>query len=33
MTRPFKYDLNQIPYDYTVDMTSRLEVFNLIDSA
>ena len=32
-TRPFRYDLNQIPYDYTVDMTSRLEVFNLIDSA
>ena len=22
-TRPFKYDLNQIPYDYTVEMTNR----------
>ena len=23
-TRPFRYDLNQIPYDYTVKATSRL---------
>ena len=22
-TRPFRYDLKQIPYDYTVDLTSR----------
>ena len=22
-TRPFRYDLNQIPYDYTVDVTNR----------
>ena len=22
-TRPFKYDLNQIPYDYTVEMRNR----------
>ena len=22
-TRPFMYDLNQIPYDYTVEMTNR----------
>ena len=22
-TRPFKYDLNQIPYDYTVELTYR----------
>ena len=22
-TRPFKYDLNQIPYDYTVEVTNR----------
>ena len=22
-TRPFRYDLNQIPYDYTVEMTNR----------
>ena len=27
-TRPFRYDLNQIPYDYTVEVTKRL---NLID--
>ena len=26
--RPFRYDLNQIPYDYTVEVTKRL---NLID--
>ena len=24
-TRPFRYDLNQIPYDYTVEMTNRLK--------
>ena len=23
-TRPFRYDLNQIPYDYTVEVTNRL---------
>ena len=23
-TRPFKYDLNQIPYDYTVEVRNRL---------
>ena len=23
-TRPFRYDLNQIPYDYTVEVTHRL---------
>ena len=23
-TKPFRYDLNQIPYDYTVEMTNRL---------
>ena len=22
-TRPFRYELNQIPYDYTVEMTNR----------
>ena len=22
-TRPFRYDLNQIPYDYTVEVTNR----------
>ena len=25
-TRPFKYDLNQIPYDYPVEVTNRLEI-------
>ena len=30
-TRPFRYDLNQIPYDYTVEMTNRLQGLNLID--
>ena len=24
-TRPFRYDLNQIPYDYTVEMTNRFQ--------
>ena len=24
-TRPFRYDLNQIPYDYTVEMRKRLK--------
>ena len=30
-TRPFSYDLNQIPYDFTVEMTNRFKGFNLID--
>ena len=30
-TRPFKYDLNQIPYNYTVEMTNRFKGFDLID--
>ena len=30
-TRPFKYDLNQIPYDYTVEMRNRFEGLDLID--
>ena len=30
-TRPFRYDLNQIPYDYTVGMTDRLKGLDLID--
>ena len=30
-TRPFMYDLNQIPYDYTVDMTNRFKGLNPID--
>ena len=31
MTRPFSYDLNQIPYDYTVEVTNRLKGLDLID--
>ena len=30
-TRPFKYDLNQIPYDYTVEVRNRFKVLDLID--
>ena len=30
-TRPFRYDLNQIPYNYTVEVTDRFEGFNMID--
>ena len=30
-TRPFRYDLNQIPYDYTVDVRSRVKGLDLID--
>ena len=29
-TRPFRYDLNQIPYDYTVEVTSRFKGLDLI---
>ena len=30
-TRPFSYDLNQIPYDYTVDVTNRFKGLDLTD--
>ena len=30
-TRPFSYDLNQIPYDYIVDVTNRFERLGLVD--
>ena len=30
-TRPFKYDLNQIPYDYTVEVRDRFKGLDLID--
>ena len=30
-TRPFRYDLNQISYDYTVEVTNRFKGLNLID--
>ena len=29
--RPFRYDLNQIPYDYTVEMRNRLKGLDLLD--
>ena len=29
--RQFRYDLNQIPYNYTVEMTNRFKGLNLID--
>ena len=32
-TRPFRYDLNQIPYDYTVEVTNRLKGLDLINKA
>ena len=31
ITRPFRYDLNLIPYDYTVEVTNRFEGLDLID--
>ena len=30
-TRPFRYDLNQIPYDYTVEVRNRFKELDLID--
>ena len=29
-TRPFRYELNQIPYDYTVEVTNRFKELDLI---
>ena len=31
ITRPFRYDLNQIPYDYTVEVRNRFKQLDLID--
>ena len=31
-TRPFRYDLNQIPYDYMVEVRNRYKGLDLIDS-
>ena len=31
-TRPFRYDLNQIPYDYPVEGTNRFKGLDLIDT-
>ena len=30
-TRPFRYDLNKIPYNYRVEVTNRFKGFDLID--
>ena len=30
-TRPFRYDINRIPYDYTVEITNRFKGLGLID--
>ena len=30
-TRPFRYDLNQIPYDYTVELANRFKGLDMID--
>ena len=30
-TRPFRYGLNQIPYDYTVEVTNRFKGLDLIE--
>ena len=30
-TRPFRYDLNQIPYDYTVKVTNRIKGLDLAE--
>ena len=30
-TRPFRYDLNQIPYNYIVEVTNRFKGLDLID--
>ena len=32
-TRPFRYDLNQIPCDYTVEVTNRFKELDLIDKS
>ena len=31
ITRPFRYDLSQIPYNYTVEVTNRFKELDLID--
>ena len=30
-TRPFRYDLNQIPYDYTVEVSNRFKGLDMVD--
>ena len=31
--RPFRYDVNQLPYDYTVDVRNRFKGLDVIDRA
>ena len=31
ITRPFRYDLNQIPFDHTVEVTSRFKGLDPVD--
>ena len=31
LTRTFRYELNQIPYDYTVEVTNRFRGLDLVD--
>ena len=31
-TRPFRYDLNQVPYNYTVEVTNRFKGLDLIET-
>ena len=30
-TGPFRYDLNQVPYDYTVEIINRFKGLNLVE--
>ena len=30
-TRPFRYDISQVPYDYTVEVTNRFNGLDLVD--
>ena len=30
-TRPFRYDLNQIPYDYTMEVMNRFKGLDMVD--
>ena len=32
-TRPFRYDLNKIPYDYIVEITNEFKGLDLIDKS
>ena len=32
-TRPFRYELNQIPYDYTMEVMNRFKGLDLVNSA